>query len=63
MLQSYEIIDPSNHVMIDKSSDMNLLIQDNKKLKITTQVVIGLSLLTLLAIITYLSSRPNQEEK
>lgn len=63
MLQSYEIIDPSNHIMIDKSSDMNLLIQDNKKLKITTQVVIGLLLLTLLAIITYLTSRPNQEEK
>jgi RsiW-degrading membrane proteinase PrsW (M82 family) len=63
MLPSYEIIDPSTHVMIDKSSEMSALIQKNKNLKITSYLVIGLSLLTVLALMTYYTSNTKQEEK
>lgn len=63
MLPSYEIIDPSIHIMIDKTSDMNCLLKENKKLKITTYAVIGLSLLTVLGLIIYFSPKSKKKKK
>ena len=45
MSLSYEIIDPGTHILVDKKSDMNFLLEENKKLKMITYAVIGFSII------------------
>lgn len=63
MSLSYEIIDPGTHILVDKKSDMNFLFEENKKLKMITYAVIGFSIITVLGLMIYTSSKANNDDR
>jgi len=63
MSLSYEIIDPGTHILVDKKSDMNFLFKENKKLKMITYAVIGFSIITVLGLMIYTSSKANNDDR
>ena len=63
MSLSYEIIDPGTHILVDKKSDMNFLLEENKKLKMITYAVIGFSIITVLGLMIYTSSKANNDDR
>jgi hypothetical protein len=59
---SYEIIDPSLHVMVNKASDQATLLNENKDLKQWNSIIIISSLIILGAVIA-LSLKQKRDTK
>jgi hypothetical protein len=59
----YEIINPSNHIIVEKGSELNFLIEENKQLKLSNNVIVGVTILATLILIIYASSQPKKEER
>lgn len=62
-LPSFDRIDPSNHIMIKKGSDMNTLINETRRAKTMTYVMAGFTFTLVLAIIAYQAFKTTEDEE
>jgi len=63
MLTSYEIIDPSTHVVLDKASDQNTLLQKNMKLRNLNQIIITSLVFITIGITYYKNQKVKQDNE
>lgn len=63
MSMSYEIFDPSLHMMVDKSSDQITLMNENKKLKNLNTIILAGSFFVLSMILISVIKHNNKADK
>ncbi len=62
MSTSYEIIDPSLHVMVDKASDQTTLINENHNLKNLNLIIVISSIVVISVSVIYHMNHQKKDE-